>query len=88
MPAAGRWIRALGGERVELTRVHVEQALRMRVEERSDGLVRRRLAHRAAERDELVALLDDCGGNVSEVSRRLGVTRGAVAYRLKKYGLA
>ena len=41
-----------------------------------------------AERDELVALLDDCGGNVSEVSRRLGVTRGAVAYRLKKYGLA
>lgn len=71
-----------------LTRSHIEESVRMVVAERNDGLVKRRLARRHAEGQELVALLEECGGNVAEMSRRMGVTRGAVAYRLKKHGLS
>jgi DNA-binding NtrC family response regulator len=37
--------------------------------------------------EELARLLEECGGNLSEIARRLGLTRGAVFYRARKYGL-
>ncbi len=40
------------------------------------------------QRQELIALLEQCGGNFAEVARRLGVSRGAVIYRAQKHGLA
>ena len=39
------------------------------------------------QRDELIALLESCGGNIAEVARRLDLSRGAVTYRAQKYGL-
>jgi len=39
------------------------------------------------QREELVGLLESCGGNIAEVARRLGLSRGAVIYRAQKYGL-
>jgi len=39
------------------------------------------------QRDELVGMLETCGGNIAEVARRLGLSRGAVIYRAQKYGL-
>jgi len=42
---------------------------------------------RERQRAELVALLEQCGGNLSEVARRLGRSRGAVTYRARKFGL-
>jgi len=42
----------------------------------------------AQEREELIALLELCGGNFAEVARRLGISRGAVIYRAQKHGLA
>jgi len=39
------------------------------------------------QRDELVDLLESCGGNLAEVARRLEVSRGAVIYRAQKFGL-
>ena len=38
-------------------------------------------------RGELLELLEQCGGNLAEVARRLGVSRGAVIYRAQKFGL-
>lgn len=66
----------------------IREALRLMATQRHEGLARRRAARRVAERDELIELLEACGGNVAEMSRRLGLTRGAVVYRLKKHGLA
>jgi two-component system nitrogen regulation response regulator NtrX len=39
------------------------------------------------QRDELVALLESCGGNLAEVARRLDISRGAVISRAQKHGL-
>jgi transcriptional regulator of acetoin/glycerol metabolism len=39
------------------------------------------------QREELVALLESCGGNLAEVARRLDISRGAVIYRAQKHGL-
>jgi DNA-binding NtrC family response regulator len=39
------------------------------------------------QRDELARLFDDCHGNLAEMARRLGVSRGSVVYRLHKLGL-
>ncbi len=64
------------------------EALRLVATQRHEGLARRRAARQVEEREELIALLDTCGGNVAEMARRLGLTRGAVVYRLKKHGLA
>lgn len=46
-----------------------------------------RQRRRLAEREELLALIEACGGNLAEVARRLGLSRGAVFYRARKYGL-
>ena len=53
----------------------------------SASLANARAARRREEKDELVALLRECDGNVAAMGRRLELTRGAVAYRLKKHGL-
>jgi DNA-binding NtrC family response regulator len=66
----------------------IREAIRAVVCQQHEGLLQRRAARHAAEREELVDLLDQCGGNMAEMARRLGMTRGAVAYRLKKHGLA
>ncbi len=39
------------------------------------------------QREELIALFDECGGNIAEVARRLDLSRGAVIYRAQKFGL-
>jgi two-component system nitrogen regulation response regulator NtrX len=39
------------------------------------------------QREELVVLLESCGGNLAEVARRQGISRGAVIYRAQKHGL-
>jgi DNA-binding NtrC family response regulator len=40
------------------------------------------------ERDVIKQALDKCGGNQSEAARMLGISRGALLARLKKYGLS
>ncbi len=40
-----------------------------------------------AERDLIVAALDQTAGNTSEAARRLGITRMALRYRMEKYGI-
>jgi two-component system response regulator HydG len=65
----------------------VESALQHAIDRKRESLEQRRAAHHTAEREELVQLLDACGGNVAEMARRLDLTRGAIVYRLKKHGL-
>jgi DNA-binding NtrC family response regulator len=45
-----------------------------------------RLRHRR-QREELIALIDEAGGNLAEVARRLQMSRGGVIYRAQKFGL-
>jgi len=40
-----------------------------------------------AQREELVRTLAECGGNLAAAGRRLGLSRGAVFYRARKFGL-
>jgi len=46
-----------------------------------------RLRREAQQREELVALLAACRGNLAEVARRQNLSRGAVIYRAQKHGL-
>lgn len=39
------------------------------------------------QREELVVLIDEAGGNLAEVARRLEMSRGGVIYRAQKFGL-
>jgi DNA-binding NtrC family response regulator len=39
------------------------------------------------QREELVTLIDEAGGNLAEVARRLDMSRGGVIYRAQKFGL-
>jgi DNA-binding NtrC family response regulator len=39
------------------------------------------------QRDELVAALRECGGNLTHAADRLGISRGAVRHRARKFGL-
>ena len=66
----------------------IEESLRLVIGQKDEGLAKRRAARHGEERLQLVELLSQCGGNVAEMGRRMGLTRGAVAYRLKKHGLA
>ncbi len=66
----------------------IDEARRLVITQKQEGLAKRRSARHLAERQELVVMLEECGGNVAEMSRRMGMTRGAIAYRLKKHGLA
>ncbi len=44
--------------------------------------------HEERQRVELRALAAECAGNLAEMARRLGVSRGSVVYRLKMLGIA
>jgi DNA-binding NtrC family response regulator len=46
-----------------------------------------RQQHSQQQREELMVLLEHCGGNLAEVARRLDISRGAVIYRAQKFGL-
>jgi DNA-binding NtrC family response regulator len=52
---------------------------------RSVGATRR--ARKQRQRDELLRLIDETGGNLAEVARRLEMSRGGVIYRAQKFGL-
>ena len=39
------------------------------------------------QRNELVSVLDETGGNLAETARRLKMSRGAIIYRAQKFGL-
>jgi DNA-binding NtrC family response regulator len=75
-------------EGVRLDRDAIDRAVEAVIAAREDSLANRRAAKRSADRDQLVRLLASCRGNVAEVARQLGMTRGAVTYRLRKHGLA
>jgi DNA-binding NtrC family response regulator len=66
-----------------ITRVHVREILG----EAPDSVASLRLQRSQRQREELVGLLEVCGGNLAEVARRLEISRGAVIYRAQKYGL-
>jgi transcriptional regulator of acetoin/glycerol metabolism len=52
-----------------------------------DSVATLRHQHNQRQRDELMVLLESCGGNLAEVARRLDISRGAVIYRAQKHGL-
>jgi DNA-binding NtrC family response regulator len=52
-----------------------------------DSVASLRTRRNEREREELMAQLECCGGNLAEVARRLDVSRGAVIYRAQKHGL-
>jgi DNA-binding NtrC family response regulator len=66
-----------------ITRERVREVLG----ESPDSVDSLRLRREAQQREELVALLTACRGNLAEVGRRLGLSRGAVIYRAQKHGL-
>jgi DNA-binding NtrC family response regulator len=57
------------------------------VSHRVDILAFYRAEREAAQARELEQLLIECRGNIAEIGRRCGVTRGTIVYRLKKHGL-
>lgn len=57
------------------------------VAKRGDSLETHRATRHSLQRKELIDLLNECGGNIAEMARRLSLTRGAVVYRLQKHGL-
>jgi two-component system response regulator AtoC len=67
----------------QVTRSHVDEALASDPE----SVVSLRGRRESRQRDELVRLLEACGGNLAEVARRLGMSRSAIVYRTRKYGL-
>lgn len=69
--------------RGSITRERVKEVLQESPD--SVSLLRSRKVHQ--QREELVTLLEECGGNFAEVARRLGISRGAVIYRAQKHGL-
>ncbi len=49
------------------------------------GKATRNLSLENMEKKNILAVLDDCGGNKSETSRRLGITRKTLRSKLRKY---
>ncbi|HEY8153148.1 MAG TPA: response regulator [Myxococcota bacterium] len=66
-----------------ITRERVREVLG----ESRDSVDSLRLRREAQQREELVALLAACRGNLAEVARRQNLSRGAVIYRAQKHGL-
>jgi two-component system response regulator AtoC len=66
-----------------ITRERVREVLG----ESPDSVDSLRLRREHQQREELVALLAACRGNLAEVARRQGLSRGAVIYRAQKHGL-
>jgi DNA-binding NtrC family response regulator len=67
----------------DVTRERVREVLG----EAPDSVTSLRHQRNRQQRKELVELLECCGGNLAEVARRMGVSRGAVIYRAQKHGL-
>lgn len=67
----------------DVTRERVREVLG----ESPDSVASLRHQRNQKEREDLVALLESCGGNLAEVARRLEISRGAVIYRAQKHGL-
>ncbi|MCZ6782101.1 MAG: sigma 54-interacting transcriptional regulator, partial [Proteobacteria bacterium] len=63
------------------------ERVRALLREMPEGVRSLRRRREARQREELVQLLEECGGNLAEVARRLELSRGAVIYRARKYGL-
>jgi DNA-binding NtrC family response regulator len=76
-----RLVAFAAGSRIE--RGHVEALF----EESPRSVVSTRHARARRQREELLALIDETGGNLAEVARRLEMSRGGVIYRAQKYGL-
>jgi transcriptional regulator of acetoin/glycerol metabolism len=56
-------------------------------EETPGGVGSHRSLARQQMKSELEELLRETGGNLAEVARRLGMSRGAIIYRAQKFGL-
>jgi DNA-binding NtrC family response regulator len=69
------------GPRIE--RSHVEALF----EDSPRCVVATRRARSSRQREELQRLIDETGGNLAEVARRLEMSRGGVIYRAQKFGL-
>jgi two-component system NtrC family response regulator len=67
----------------EITAARVREVLG----ESPDSVASMRIQKEQKQREELVSLLEACGGNLAEVARRLQISRGAVIYRAQKHGL-
>ena len=76
-----RLVAFAAGTRIE--RGHVEAVFDE--SPRSVGATRRARTRR--QREELLRLIDETGGNLAEVARRLEMSRGGVIYRAQKFGL-
>ena len=57
------------------------------LDEASSSVQSLRREREEQQRRELIALLEESGGNLAEVARRLDMSRGAIIYRAQKYGL-
>lgn len=79
--AVERLVAFSAGPRIE--RGHVEALFEE--SPRSVGATRRARTRR--QREELLRLIDETGGNLAEVARRLEMSRGGVIYRAQKFGL-
>ena len=79
--AVERLVAFAGGARIE--RSHVEALF----EESPRKVGATRSARSRHQREELVRLIDETGGNLAEVARRLQMSRGGVIYRAQKFGL-
>jgi DNA-binding NtrC family response regulator len=51
------------------------------------GVASSRRSASRRQREELAALIEETGGNLAEVARRLDMSRGGVIYRAQKFGL-
>ncbi len=76
-----RLVAFAAGPRIE--RGHVEALF----EDSPRSVVATRRARSRRQRDELQKLIDETGGNLAEVARRLEMSRGGVIYRAQKFGL-
>jgi len=57
------------------------------LQEKESKLISARTTVERAQRDELIRHLQATGGNLAEVGRRIGMSRGAIIYRAQKFGL-
>ncbi len=71
-----------------INRDAIDRAVEAVISAREDSLAHRRAEKQTADRDQLIRLLGSCRGNIAEIARQLGMTRGAVSYRLRKHGLS
>jgi len=53
----------------------------------SDPIARAARERMRSEREQLLRVLEECGGNFTRMAERLAVDRGTIRYRLRKYGI-